>query len=197
MEIKATDDPFATFGAWFEAARKSAPDNADAMALATADGRGKPSVRMVLLKGIDAQGFVFYTNCDSQKGLQIRENDNAALCFYWKEEGRQVRVEGRLIQVEDAEADVYFATRPRESQIGAWASLQSQPLENRKVLETRFAAMEKKYEGGAVPRPPHWSGFRLIPALIEFWQQGDHRLHDRFVFIRDRDKSWKMRRLYP
>ncbi len=196
MEIKAEDDPFATFRQWMAEAAKGEAD-ADAAALATSDGDGRPSVRMVLVKGVDEHGFVFYTNGNSRKGLQIRENDNAALCFYWKSLGRQVRVEGRLEPLQDHEADAYFAIRPRESQLGAWASLQSQPLESRKILEERYAAMEAKFSGRDVPRPPHWTGFRLGPSLVEFWQQGDHRLHDRFVFTRQNAGKWAVQRLYP
>ena len=196
MEIKAEDGPFATFKLWLTEAATAEPD-ADAAALATADSAGKPSVRMVLVKGVDERGFVFYTNGHSRKGFQIRENDSAALCFFWKSQGRQIRIEGRLDQLQDVEADAYFAIRPRESQLGAWASLQSQPLESRTVLEERFAAMEKKFKDLTVPRPPHWTGFRLEPSSIEFWQQGDHRLHDRFVFTRQNAGKWSIQRLYP
>lgn len=197
MELDPNRGPFATFDAWFSEALAADPAGADAAALATAGGDGALSVRMVLVKQTGPEGFVFYTNGLSRKGSQIRENDRAALCYYWKELGRQLRVEGRLEEVSAQRADAYFATRPRESQIGAWTSLQSQPLDSRATLDARFASFESKFKGQDVPRPPHWTGFCLVPDRIEFWQQGDHRLHDRFVFASGKGGGWAMTRLYP
>lgn len=189
-------DPVKKFSEWFEAAR-GCKDIADATAisLATAEG-GKPSVRVVLLKDFDADGFVFYTNMQSRKGHELSSNPQAALCFYWAPLGRQIRIEGRVEQVSAAEADAYFASRPRESQLGAWASKQSEVLSSRAELEAAFAAEERKYAGRDVPRPPHWSGWRVVPERIEFWQQGSHRLHERELFIRD-SGGWRVTRLYP
>lgn len=197
MEMDPNHGPFATFDDWFSQALGADPAGADAAALATAGADGVLSVRMVLVKQVGPEGFVFYTNGLSRKGDQILKNDRAALCYYWKELGRQVRVEGRLEEVSGARADAYFASRPRESQIGAWASLQSQVLDSRVTLEGRFAAFENKFKGQSVPRPPHWTGFCLLPDRIEFWQQGDHRLHDRFVFTPAKGGGWEMVRLYP
>lgn len=197
MEMDPNHGPFATFDDWFSRALEADPAGADAAALATAGADGVLSVRMVLVKQVGPEGFVFFTNGLSRKGDQILKNDRAALCYYWKELGRQVRVEGRLEEVSSSRADAYFASRPRESQIGAWASLQSQTLDSRATLEGRFAAFDNKFKGQNVPRPPHWTGFCLLPDRIEFWQQGDHRLHDRFVFTPGRGGGWEMVRLYP
>lgn len=189
-------DPLPRFLGWFEEARKTEPNDPEAMALATADSRGRPSLRMVLLKGVDARGFVFYTNIESRKGRELAENPHAALLFHWKSLRRQVRVEGAIAPVDDAEADEYFRSRPRSSRIGAWASTQSQPLEGMFELEKRVAEFTAKFGLGDIPRPPHWSGFRLSPERFEFWKEGRFRLHERIVHIRD-GESWRVERLYP
>jgi pyridoxamine 5'-phosphate oxidase len=198
MGFAERDDPFALFGEWFDEAGKSEPNDPNAMALATVDEEGLPNVRMVLLKGFDARGFVFYTNFESQKGLEILSSRKAALCFHWKSLRRQVRVRGPVEEVSAAEADAYFASRPRDSRIGAWASQQSRPLESRFALETAVAVTAAKYALGQVPRPPYWSGFRLKPLSIEFWHDRPFRLHDRVVFRRAApDAAWTKTRLYP
>lgn len=168
----------------------------DAVTLATADAKGRPSARVVLLKGCDERGFVFYTNMESRKGAELRANPHAALLFYWMPLNRQLRVEGWVEHVASSEADAYFASRSRESQLGAWASMQSQKLESREALMARYAQYEQDFAGAAVPRPPHWSGFRLIADTLEFWSQGDHRLHTRELFKRD-ENSWRMALLNP
>jgi pyridoxamine 5'-phosphate oxidase len=196
--IPEKPDPLALFGEWYEEAAKSEPNDPSAMSVATVGPDGMPSVRMVLLKGYDASGFVFYTNCDSRKGQQLGANPKAALLFHWKSLRRQVRLEGPVSQVTPEEADAYFATRPRGSQIGAWASDQSRPLESRFALEKRVAAMAAKYVIGAVPRPPNWVGFRVEPLLIEFWQDAAFRLHDRLEYSRAAPgEPWTTRTLYP
>ena len=196
MGAQDPNDPIALFKNWFAEARETEPSNANAVALATADAAGRPSVRMVLLKDVDARGFVFYTNRDSRKGRELDANPNAALCFYWKSLDRQVRAEGAVIPVADTEADSYFASRDRASQIGAWASQQSRPLETRFVLERRIAEFTAKFHVGTVARPPFWSGFRLVPAAIEFWRERPFRLHDRTVYHRD-GTAWSVSKLYP
>ena len=189
-------DPHSLFEEWFAEARLSEPNDANAVALATADAAGRPSVRMVLLKGHDERGFVFYTNLDSRKGGELVGNPRAALLFHWKSLRRQVRIEGDVEPVATAEADAYFATRSRDSQLGAWASDQSRPLASRALFESRYEEMRARFEGGDVPRPPRWSGFRLMPERIEFWSDRAHRLHERRLFERSGD-GWSEGLLYP
>lgn len=197
-DIFAREDPFALFADWLEAARKSEPNDPNAMALATADESGLPDVRMVLLKDVEPSGFVFYTNLESAKGGQLEANPQAALCFHWKSLRRQVRVRGRIEPVSAQEADAYFQSRARDSRIGAWASKQSRPLESRFALEKEVAKYAAKFHIAAVPRPPFWSGFRLKPARIEFWRDRPFRLHDRMVFSRENEAGpWSVVRLYP
>ncbi|HWI85204.1 MAG TPA: pyridoxamine 5'-phosphate oxidase [Sphingomonas sp.] len=190
------DDPHSLFDAWYAEARQAEPNDSNAMALATVDADGRPSVRMVLLKGHDGQGFVFYTNLNSRKARALIDRPSAALLFHWKSLRRQVRVEGRVSEVSQDEADAYFATRARDSQLGAWASDQSQPLPAREMFEAQFADFQARFDGQAVPRPPHWSGFRIAPAAIEFWQDRPHRLHERRLFTRV-DGGWTEGLLYP
>jgi pyridoxamine 5'-phosphate oxidase len=196
MTSGTPDDPIELFRAWFAEATQKEHSDPNAVALATADADGRPSVRMVLLKDVDARGFVFYTNLDSRKGRELRANPNAALCFHWKSLDRQVRVEGRVAPVDAAEADAYFASRDRASRVGAWASRQSEPLESRFALERRVAEFTAKFHIGKIPRPEFWSGFRLVPEAIEFWQEKPFRLHDRTVYHRD-GNTWTTRKLYP
>jgi pyridoxamine 5'-phosphate oxidase len=190
-------DPFAMFDEWFADARSSELNDAEAVALATADAVGHPSVRMVLLKGHGPEGFVFYTNEESDKGLQLKENPQAGLLFHWKSLRRQVRIEGGVKPVPDQVADAYFATRSRDSQLGAWASAQSRPLESREVFEARYDEMKRRFDGEPVPRPPYWVGFKVMPLAFEFWQDRPHRLHERRVFIAQDDGSWLEGLLYP
>jgi pyridoxamine 5'-phosphate oxidase len=192
----SSTDPHALFDAWFAEARASEPNDSNAMALATADASGRPTVRMVLLKGHDAQGFVFYTNLESRKAGELIANPSAALLFHWKSLRRQVRIEGPVTRVTDAEGDAYFATRSRDSQLGAWASDQSRPLASRTLFEDRYAEMAARFEGQPVPRPPHWSGFRVMPARIEFWTDREHRLHERRLFLRE-GEGWREGLLFP
>jgi pyridoxamine 5'-phosphate oxidase len=189
-------DPFKLFGEWFARAEEAEPVNPNAVALATADGRGIPSLRMVLLKGWGADGFVFYTNLESHKGQDLAENPNAALCFYWKSLGRQIRIEGTALPVSVAEADDYFASRPRDSRIGAWASRQSRVIEGPLKLEREVAKYAAKYALGSIPRPPCWSGFRVQPKVMEFWQERPFRLHHRQLFRRE-GEGWVVEILYP
>lgn len=189
-------EPYRLFAQWLEDATKSEPNDPNALALATVDADGMPDVRMVLLKGFDERGFVFYTNFESAKGEEILSSMKAAMCFHWKSLRRQVRVRGPVEQVSDAEADEYYASRPRGSRIGAWASRQSRPLESRFALEKAVAEYTAKYAIGEIPRPPHWSGFRIMPQSIEFWHDRPFRLHDRVKFTRSQD-SWDKTRLYP
>lgn len=194
----AEREPLALFARWFTEAMDKEPNDANAMALATADGGGFPDVRMVLLKDFDAQGFVFYSNTESAKGQELAENPRAAACFHWKSLRRQVRVRGPVAFVADAEADAYFKSRDRGARLGAWASRQSRPLEDRLALEKRVAEFALKYGLGEVPRPPHWRGYRLVPLTIEFWRDRPFRLHDRLVFVREAaGKPWMKTRLYP
>ncbi len=190
------DDPFALFEAWLTEARASEPNDPDAMAFASADAAGRPSVRMVLLRRHGPEGFGFFTHLDSRKGQELRANPVGALVLHWKSLRRQVRAEGRVEQVSEADADAYFAGRGRESRVGSWASDQSRPLADRETFEQRFAAMERKFHGQDVPRPPRWSGFRLVPERIEFWSDRPHRLHERRLFERSAD-GWREGLLYP
>ncbi len=197
MVIPVSGEPIAMFLAWMGEARETGVSLPECVALATVNAETQPSVRMVLLKDCDANGFVFYTNLNSRKAADLAENPRAALCFHWRELGRQVRVEGRVEPVDDAEADAYFASRPRESQLGAWASDQSAELTHRDELLRRFQETEQRYANRDVPRPPFWSGYRLKPARIEFWQEMPHRLHERVLYIRAENGNWVLRRLYP
>jgi len=197
-DFTAADDPLILFAAWLEQASGTEPRDPTAMTLATVDPDGLPNARMVLLKGADARGFVFYTNKDSQKGRELDATPKAALVFHWKSLNKQVRVRGPVEHVTDAEADAYFATRAKQAQIGAWASQQSRPLESRLAFEKAVALYAAKYAIGSVPRPPYWSGYRIVPLSIEFWQDRPFRLHDRIVFKRERpDAPWSKTRLYP
>jgi pyridoxamine 5'-phosphate oxidase len=196
-------DPFDLFARWMTAAEGTEPNDPNAMNLATCTPDGRPSSRMVLLKGVDGtdmplavRGFVFYTNLESDKGTQLRGNPWAALCFHWKTLRVQIRVEGRAEPVTEAEADAYYASRARDSRIGAWASKQSRPLEGRFELEARIAKYAAKFGLGDIPRPEHWSGFRIVPDRIEFWRDRPFRLHDRLVYLREAD-GWRTERLYP
>lgn len=190
------DDPFQLFDTWYAEARVSEINDSNAMALATADADGRPSSRMVLLKGHGPDGFVFYTNRGSRKAGELDANAHVALLFHWKSQRRQIRIEGSVARATDAESDAYFASRGRDSQLGAWASDQSRPLDDRATFEARFAEMQAKFDGQDVPRPPFWGGYRVTPAVIEFWQDRAHRLHERRVFTRTPD-GWTEGLLYP
>ncbi|MGI6851365.1 pyridoxamine 5'-phosphate oxidase [Mesorhizobium sp. 1B3] len=196
-DFTTAEEPFRLFATWLEDATKSEINDPNGVALATVDSDGFPDVRMVLLKGFDEAGFVFYTNFESAKGREILGNMKAAMCFHWKSLRRQVRVRGPVEIVSDAEADAYFASRPRGSRIGAWASKQSRPLESRFALEKAVAEYTARYAVGQIPRPPYWSGFRIVPKTIEFWHDRPFRLHDRLLFTRDEGGKWGTQRLYP
>lgn len=196
--LEATDEPLATFSHWLAEAEKSEPNDPNAVALASVDEQGMPNVRMVLLKSHGPDGFVFFTNFESAKGRELLSQKKAAMCFHWKSLRRQVRVRGSVAPVSDEEADAYFATRPKQSQIGAWASKQSRPLESRYAFEKEIAKYAARFALGQVPRPPCWSGFRLTPIEIELWADRPYRLHDRIVFRRSSpDAPWEKTRLYP
>jgi pyridoxamine 5'-phosphate oxidase len=190
------DDPIALFDTWYAEAKAAEINDPDAVALATAAASGAPSVRMVLLKGYDPDGFTFYTNADSRKGEELAANPHASLLFHWKALRRQVRIEGSVEEVGPTEADAYFATRSRDSQLGAWASDQSRPLNSRETFEIRYEEMMKRFEGKVVPRPPRWTGFRVRPEQIEFWTDRPHRLHERRLFVRNA-QGWAEGLLYP
>jgi pyridoxamine 5'-phosphate oxidase len=192
-----SSDPFPLFDAWYAEARASELNDSNAMTLSTADAAGQPSSRMVLLKGHGRDGFVFYTNRESRKARAIAENPQVALLFHWKSLRRQIRIEGALAPVSDAESDAYFASRGRDSQLGAWASEQSRPLDTRDTFEAAFTAMTERFAGGDVPRPPHWGGYRVVPDRIEFWQDRAHRLHERRLFTPDADGIWSEGLLFP
>ncbi len=197
-DFTAADEPFALFDAWLNEAIKSEPNDPNAMALATVDPDGLPDVRMVLMKGFDTEGFVFYSHIASQKGRELAANPKAALLFHWKSLRRQVRIRGNVTPVTDAEADAYFATRPKQAQIGAWASKQSEALESRFAFEQAIAKVAARYVIGEVPRPPGWSGWRIAPVRIEFWHDRPFRLHDRIEFRRDAaGQPWSKTRMYP
>jgi pyridoxamine 5'-phosphate oxidase len=191
-----TDDPFRLFGSWYDEAKATEPNDPDAMALATASPEGRPSARIVLLKGYGSEGFTFYTNADSRKGEELAANPHAALLFHWKSLRRQIRIEGPIDEVSSVEADAYFASRSRDSQLGAHASLQSRPLDTRATFEAQYEEMKLRFEGRDVPRPKRWTGFRVTPVRIEFWTDRPHRLHERRLFVRKGD-SWSEGLLYP
>ena len=195
--VPADTDPFAWFARWMEEAARSEPNDPNAMTLATATPDGQPSARIVLLKGYDSRGFVFYTNTQSRKGAELAANPRAALLFHWKSLGRQVRIEGMVEPVTAAEADAYFATRPRISRLGAWASEQSRPLDARPELERRLAELDARFPDDAIPRPPHWSGYRLLPTRFEFWQDMPYRLHERTTMLRVPEGVWVAGKLFP
>jgi pyridoxamine 5'-phosphate oxidase len=195
-DFTEANEPFALFSQWLGEAEKAEPNDPNGLALSTVDENGLPNVRMVLLKGHDERGFVFYTNFESAKGREILASKKAAMLFHWKSLRRQIRIRGDIEIVSDAEADEYYASRPRLSRIGAWASAQSRPLESKFALEKAVAEVTMKYPVGDIPRPPHWSGFRVKPVEIEFWKDGAFRLHDRIKFVRDGD-GWAKTRLYP
>jgi pyridoxamine 5'-phosphate oxidase len=197
-DFTSADEPLRLFTQWLDEAGRTEPSDPNAMAVATVDADGLPDVRMVLLKGFDERGAIFYTNMDSQKGRQLARNPKAALLFHWKSKARQVRMRGPVQRVTEAEADAYYAGRSRLSQIGAWASQQSAPLESRLAFEKAIARYTAKFAIGSVPRPPHWSGFRVIPMSLEFWEDRPFRLHERVEFRRERlGGAWSKTRLYP
>jgi pyridoxamine 5'-phosphate oxidase len=196
--IAPRDDPFMLFKSWMTEAEASEPSDPNAMALATVGADAIPNVRMVLLKGLDREGFVFYSNAESVKGEELAQNPHAAINFHWKSLRKAVRAQGAVARISDAEADAYFATRPKDSQIGAWASPQSRPMKGRFVFEKALAEYGVKYALARVPRPPYWTGWRITPLRIEFWRDRPFRLHDRLVYVRDRaEGAWRTERLFP
>jgi pyridoxamine 5'-phosphate oxidase len=197
MDSDLDPDPFAQFGRWFEEAKAAIKDLPETMMVATSTREGEVSVRAVLLKEFDRRGFAFYTNYNSRKAAQIHDNPRAALAFWWPALERQVRIEGAVVRVTEDESDAYFASRPRGSQLGAWASEQSKVIAGRGDLDARFGELEKCYPAGAIPRPPHWGGYRVIPILFEFWQGRPDRLHDRFAYRLRDAKDWVIERLSP
>ena len=197
LESDLASDPLTQFQRWLSDVQAANVTDWQAMSLATATRAGRPSVRVVYLRGWDERGFLFYTNFDSRKGHELADNPQAAAVLYWKELERQVRIEGTVSRADDAESDAYFAGRPRESCIGAWASSQSQPLADRATLERLTAEFAAKFAGVPIPRPPNWGGFRLIPDSVEFWQGGVARLHDRLIYRRQADGTWRIERLFP
>jgi len=190
-------DPVAQFGKWYQDAQSAGITEYPAMTLATCSADGRPAARIVYLRGFDERGFTFYTNYDSRKGHELAENSLAALCFFWKEQERQIRLEGRVENVPAAESDAYFAGRPVDSQLGAWASAQSEPLESADQLRLQVEEIRQRFAGQPIPRPPHWGGYRLVPDRIEFWQGRPSRLHDRFAYTRSEDETWAVQRLNP
>ncbi len=196
-ETELPADPFAAFEIWLSEAESTEINDPNAMALATVDSDGLPDVRTVLLKGVDARGFVFYTNFESRKGEELLGQRKAALCFHWKSRRRQVRVRGTVETVDDAEANAYYQTRARVSRLGAWASQQSRPLASRAELEQRVAELDRRFPGDDIPRPPHWSGFRVVPVQFEFWQDGAFRLHDSYRLVKGEGGDWEATRLNP
>ncbi len=198
IDFTAPNEPLPLFAEWFALAQQHEPNDPSAMTLATVGDDGAPSARIMLMKGYDASGFTFFTNRQSHKGNQLAQRQLAALCFHWKSLRRQVRIEGDVAPVGDSESDEYFATRPRGSQIGAWASQQSRPLASRAALEEGIAEVERRYVGQPVPRPPHWGGYRVTPRRIEFWQDREFRLHDRIIYTRDdANAPWQRERFFP
>lgn len=190
-------DPIVQFGTWYQDAQNAGITEYPAMTLATCSAEGRPAARIVYLRGFDERGFTFYTNYDSRKGHELAENSLAALCFFWKEQERQVRLEGRVEKVPAAESDAYFAGRPIDNQLGAWASTQSEPLESAEQLRLRVEEIRQRFAGQAIPRPPFWGGYRFVPDRIEFWQGRPSRLHDRFAYTQSEDQAWTVQRLNP